>query len=60
MKSTQITPSTQPGNNRTGLAPHPELLHEMVEGTAEFGPSSLGGVDALARVRIRYVVPVHA
>jgi hypothetical protein len=47
-------PVARPGANRTGLKPHPDLLREMVEGTHEFGPTSHGGPDSIAQVRIRY------
>jgi hypothetical protein len=44
---------TQPGENRTGITQHPELVAEMIEGTTEFGPTSHGGVEALAENRAR-------
>jgi rubrerythrin len=44
---------TRPGDNRTGIAQHPDLVAEMIEGTTEFGPTSRGGVEALAGVRVR-------
>jgi rubrerythrin len=44
---------TQPGENRTGITQHPDLVAEMIEGTTEFGPTSRGGVEALASNRIR-------
>lgn len=49
----QIT-ANQPRQNRTGLGPHPELLQEMVESTSEFGPTSAGGLDGIAQLRVRY------
>jgi rubrerythrin len=52
MKS-QVTNITRPGDNHTGIALHPELAAEMVEGTAEFGPTSSGGAEQLARARVR-------
>jgi rubrerythrin len=33
---------------------HPELLQAMVEGTREFGPTSHGGAEQIANLRIRY------
>jgi rubrerythrin len=33
---------------------HPELLEEMVAGTREFGPTSHGGPELIANLRIRY------
>jgi hypothetical protein len=54
MKVSQITQTTRPGANRTGLQPHPELLEEMLQGTAEFGATSMGDVDNVAQVRVRY------
>jgi len=44
---------TQPGENRTGITQHPDLVAEMIEGTIEFGPTSHGGVEALAENRAR-------
>ncbi|MBA3542001.1 MAG: ferritin-like domain-containing protein [Deltaproteobacteria bacterium] len=52
MKS-QTEHLTRPGDNHTGLGPHPELLAEMLEGVHEFGPTSGGGPDAIAHHRIR-------
>jgi hypothetical protein len=46
--------STMPGRNRTGALLHPELAVEMVEGTAEFGPTTRGGPDGIAQVRVHY------
>lgn len=54
MRTPQTTPSSQPGKNRTGILPHPDLLEQMVEGTAEFRPTSRGGPEMLADVRVRY------
>jgi len=54
MKPEQLTAAMMPGHNRTGLAPHPDLLEEMVEGTSEFGPTSHGGPESMAHIRIRY------
>ena len=53
MKS-QLETSTTPGTNHTGLALHPDLLDEMIEGTTEFPPTSSGGASRLADVRISY------
>lgn len=53
MKS-QLETSARPGTNHTGLALHPELFEEMVEGTTEFPPTSSGGSSRLAEVRISY------
>lgn len=44
---------TQPGENRTGITQHPDLVAEMIEGTTEFGPTSRGGAEALAANRVR-------
>jgi rubrerythrin len=33
---------------------HPELLAAMIEGTREFGPTSHGGAEQIANLRIRY------
>jgi hypothetical protein len=44
---------TRPGDNHTGITLHPELVAEMIEGTSEFGPTSRGGAEALAMVRVR-------
>jgi rubrerythrin len=49
----QIAHIIRPGDNRTGITQHPDLVAEMIEGTAEFGPTSRGGVEALAANRIR-------
>ena len=42
-----------PGHNHTGIALHPEYAAEMLEGAAEFGPTSGGGPQAIADNRIR-------
>ena len=52
MKS-QIGNVTRPGDNHTGIALHPEMAAEMIEGTAEFGPTSSGGAELLAEARVR-------
>jgi hypothetical protein len=52
MKS-QTENVTRPGTNHTGIALHPEMAQEMLEGTAEFGPTSSGGADLLAEARVR-------
>jgi hypothetical protein len=52
MKS-QITNVTRPGANHTGISLQPELAAEMIEGTAEFPPTSSGGAELLAQNRIR-------
>lgn len=49
----QIAHIVQPGENRTGITQHPDLVAEMIEGTTEFGPTSRGGVEALAANRLR-------
>ncbi len=49
----QIAHITRPGDNHTGINEHRELVEEMIEGTTEFGPTSRGGVEALATNRIR-------
>jgi hypothetical protein len=49
----QIAHITRPGDNHTGISQHRELVEEMIEGTTEFGPTSRGGVEALANNRIR-------
>jgi rubrerythrin len=53
MKS-QLETGATPGTNHTGLALHPELFEEMIEGTAEFPPTSSGGAAAVAEVRVAY------
>lgn len=50
---TQVTNITQPGNNHTGVTMRPDDVAEMIQGTEEFGPTSSGGAEALAKVRIR-------
>jgi rubrerythrin len=49
----QIAHITQPGENRTGITQHPDLVAEMIEGTTEFGPTSRGGAESLAANRVR-------
>lgn len=49
----QITNITRPGENHTGIALHPEYALEMIEGTAEFGPTSSGGPELIAANRVR-------
>ena len=44
---------TRPGENRTGITQHPDLVNEMLEGTREFPPTSRGGAEALATNRVR-------
>ncbi|HLL25292.1 MAG TPA: ferritin-like domain-containing protein [Kofleriaceae bacterium] len=44
---------TRPGENHTGIALHPQMTKEMIEGTVEFGPTSSGNSDLLAQNRIR-------
>ena len=46
--------STTPGNNHTGLAPHPKERDDMMQGAREFKPTSSGGPDEIARLRIAY------
>jgi hypothetical protein len=50
----QLETSTTAGANHSGLAPHPDLLDQMIEGTSEFPPTSSGGPAGLAEVRIDY------
>jgi hypothetical protein len=50
----QAENSTTPGNNHTGLAPHPKEREDMVQGAREFRATSSGGPDEIARVRIAY------
>jgi hypothetical protein len=50
----QAESSTTPGNNHTGLAPHPKERDDMLQGAREFRPTSSGGPDEIARVRIAY------
>jgi hypothetical protein len=52
MKS-QNTSSTQPGENHTGIALHPEYAAAMISGTKEFGPTSGGGPELIAQNRVR-------
>lgn len=49
----QTTIATRPGDNHTGILQHPEYAHEMLEGAAEFGPTSSGGADQIAQLRVR-------
>lgn len=46
--------STTPGNNHTGLAPHPKERDDMLQGAREFKPTSSGGPDEIAKLRIAY------
>lgn len=50
MKPTNVT---RPGDNHTGIALHPEMAKEMIQGTVEFGPTSSGGPDLIAENRVR-------
>jgi hypothetical protein len=50
----QAENSTTPGNNHTGLAPHPKERDDMLQGAREFRPTSSGGPDAIAQLRIAY------
>jgi hypothetical protein len=50
----QAENSTTPGNNHTGLAPHPKERDDMLQGAREFKPTSSGGPDEIARIRIAY------
>jgi len=52
MKSQNMN-SAQPGDNHTGIELHPEYAVEMLEGTKEFGPTSGGGPELLAKNRVR-------
>jgi hypothetical protein len=49
----QTSITTRPGDNHTGIMLHPELANEMIEGTEEFGPTSGGDGEMLARNRVR-------
>lgn len=49
----QIAIPTQPGDNHTGITLNPQGANAMLEGTAEFGPTSGGDADLLAQNRIR-------
>jgi hypothetical protein len=49
----------RPGDNHTGIALHPEMTKEMLEGTAEFGPTSRGGPDLIAANRVRVAKESH-
>lgn len=53
MTTSQTDHLTRPGDNRTGITLHPELVAEMIEGTTEFGPTSRGTAEALAMNRAR-------
>ena len=44
---------TQPGDNHTGIALHPEYAAQMLDGTKEFGPTSGGGPELFAQNRVR-------
>lgn len=59
MTISQTAHITQPGDNRTGITQHPDLVAEMIAGTAEFGPTSSGGAEALAQNRIRAAKEAH-
>lgn len=50
----QVENSTTPGNNHTGLAPHPRERDDMMQGAREFKPTSSGGPDGIATLRIAY------
>jgi hypothetical protein len=50
----QVENSTMPGRNHTGLAPHAKEREDMVRGAQEFRPTSSGGPDQIAQVRIAY------
>ena len=52
MKPQTAIPTT-PGDNHTGIALNPQAAKEMLEGTAEFGPTSSGDAELLAQNRIR-------
>lgn len=53
MKEPQVSNITRPGDNHTGIALHPDLVAEMIEGTTEFGPTSGGDAELIAQNRIR-------
>jgi rubrerythrin len=44
---------TKPGENHTGITLNPQGAREMIEGTAEFGPTSRGTAELIAQNRIR-------
>lgn len=48
-----VTNVDHPGDNHTGIALHPEYALEMVQGAAEFGPTSSGGAEQIAANRVR-------
>ena len=48
---TEIPPT--PGDNHTGIKLNPQGAKEMLEGTAEFGPTSSGNAELFAQNRIR-------
>ena len=50
----QLEISTTPGNNHTGLATHADQLAAMVDGARTFSPTSSGGAQQLAQIRIAY------
>jgi hypothetical protein len=50
----QAENSTTLGNNHTGLAPHPRERDDMMQGAREFKPTSSGGPDQIAQLRITY------
>jgi hypothetical protein len=56
MKATNVT---RPGDNHTGIAQHPAMAREMLEGTVEFGPTSGGNADLIAANRVRVAKESH-
>jgi rubrerythrin len=50
----QVESSMTPGRNHTGLAPHPKEREDMMRGVQEFRPTSSGGPDQIAQIRIAY------
>lgn len=53
MKS-QLETSTTSGTNHTGLAPHGDVLAQMLEGASEFPPTSSGGPAGIAELRVAH------
>lgn len=49
-----IQPSTSKGSNHTGLPLNREVIQQMRDGTAEFGPTSGGDATGISDLRVRY------
>jgi hypothetical protein len=49
----QTTIASKPGDNHTGILQRPDFAHEMLEGVAEFGPTSSGGAELIAQLRVK-------